>query len=76
MDKTSVRKPPLPQKLPSFGTSPPPPNPLGISVALRGGVWIFSETTQWESDRKWLLEDECIISKTCACLQYLYQEEC
>ena len=33
--KTSVTTPPLPLKLPLFG--PPPPHPLGISVAIRGG---------------------------------------
>ena len=32
--KTSVTTPPLPLKLPLFG---PPPHPLGISVAIRGG---------------------------------------
>ena len=36
---------PAPRKFPRFG--PPPPPPLGISFALRGGeVWIFSGTIE------------------------------
>ena len=43
--KTSVTTPPPPSEIASFWT--PPPHPLGISVAIRGGVWIVSGNTHY-----------------------------
>ena len=48
--KTSVTTPHLPLKLPLFG--PPPPHPLEISVAIRGGVSIVSGNTHYTYERE------------------------
>ena len=47
--KTSVTTPHLPLKLPLFG---PPPHPLEISVAIRGGVSIVSGNTHYTYERE------------------------
>ena len=44
--KTSVTTRSHPSEIASFWT-PPPPHPLGISVAIRGGVWIVSGNTHY-----------------------------
>ena len=44
-----IKQPPSPLVIDSFLTSPPP---LGISVALRGGLWIFSATTHYTCQRE------------------------
>ena len=49
LEKDLCNNPPLPLKLPLFG---PPPDPFGISVAIQGGVWIFSGNTHYTYERE------------------------
>ena len=47
--KNLCEQPPTPLEIASFLTSP---SPLGISVALRRGLWIFFGTTHYTCQRE------------------------
>ena len=49
LEKDLCKQPPTPSVIASFLTSPPP---LRISVALLGGLWIYSATTQYTYQRE------------------------
>ena len=50
LEKDLCKQPPTPLEIASFLTHPPPP--IGISIALRGGLWIFSATTHYTCQRE------------------------
>ena len=49
LEKDLFKQPPTALEIAFFLTPPPP---LGISIALRGGLWIFSATTHYTCQRE------------------------